>query len=216
MTIRGLRIFLSVIDTDCNFTKTAELLNLTQPAISQAIRELEEHYSIKLFGKNGKRLVLTEGGKVFEAEARRVVAILDEMERKSRNWDAEGILRIGASITIGTCFLPFYVKEFQKQYPKLRIKALINQSGILEEGLLRNSIDIALMEGIPSSDALKSEEYMDDYLVPVASPEVADVGAVLTIEEFRKKRFILREKGSGTRTIFDRETEAEGFTITPA
>ena len=73
MTIRGLRIFLSVIDTDCNFTKTAELLNLTQPAISQAIRELEEHYSIKLFGKNGKRLVLTEGGKVFEAEARRVV-----------------------------------------------------------------------------------------------------------------------------------------------
>ena len=215
MTIRDLRIFLSVIDTDCNFTKTAELLNLTQPAVSQAIHELEEHYSIKLFGKNGKRLVLTEGGKVFEAEARRVVAILDEMERKSRNWDAEGILRIGASITIGTCFLPFYVKEFQKQYPKLRIKALINQSGILEEGLLRNSIDIALMEGIPSSDALKSEEYMDDYLVPVASPEVAEDGAVLTIEEFRKKRFILREKGSGTRTIFDRETEAEGFTITP-
>ena len=215
MTIRDLRIFLSVIDTDCNFTKTAELLNLTQPAVSQAIHELEEHYSIKLFGKNGKRLVLTEGGKIFEAEARRVVAILDEMERKSRNWDAEGILRIGASITIGTCFLPFYVKEFQKQYPKLRIKALINQSGILEEGLLRNSIDIALMEGIPSSDALKSEEYMDDYLVPIASPEVAEDGAVLTIEEFRKKRFILREKGSGTRTIFDRETEAEGFTITP-
>ena len=189
--------------------------SLEKEAIDEAVKEIEKQYNIKLFEKIGRSLTLTEGGKAFAASARKAIDILDEMERKSRNWDDEGILRIGASITIGTCFLPFYVKEFQKQYPKLRIKALINQSGILEEGLLRNSIDIALMEGIPSSDALKSEDYMDDYLVPVASPEVAEDGAVLTIEEFRKKRFILREKGSGTRTIFDRGTEAEGFTITP-
>lgn len=216
MNIRNLKILIRIVDEGCSFTKAAITMDMTQPAVSQAVKEIEKQYNIKLFEKIGRSLTLTEGGKAFAASARKAIDILDEMERNTTGWDEEGILRVGTSITIGTCFLPSFVKEFHNRYPKMEIHALINQSGILEEGLLKNTLDIVLMEGIPRSNALISEEFLDDKLVPICSSSGPfKDGEVIEPAIFRKCRFLLREQGSGTRTIFDRETERIGFRVEP-
>ena len=112
--------------------------------------------------------------------------------------------------------LSYIICKFHNRYPKMEIHALINQSGILEEGLLKNTLDIVLMEGIPRSNVLISEEFLDDKLVPICSSSGPfKDGEVIEPAIFRKCRFLLREQGSGTRTIFDRETERIGFRVEP-
>ena len=216
MTIRHLTIFLSVFDHGCNTTRAAEALHMTQPAVSLAIRELEQYYGVHLFDRIGRRLKLTEAGQRFQVYAAQIRTLFDDMERQMRDWDAFGLLRVGASITIGSQFLPHYVKAFYQQFPGTQVRVLVATSGQLEQKLLRDELDFALIEGVPHAASFHVEEYMDDHLV-VLCP--ADSGyqpdQEISIEEFRRQNFLLREQGSGTREVFDRAVEAAGFSVTP-
>ena len=102
MTIRHLKIFLSICSNDCSTTKAAENLHMTQPAVSLAIKELESHYGIALFDRIGRRLQITQAGLRFKEYASHITTLFDDMEKKMLNWDSFGILRVGASITIGS------------------------------------------------------------------------------------------------------------------
>lgn len=81
MTIRHLKIFLAVCDNDFNTTKASEEIHTTQPAVSLAIKELEQYYGVTLFDRIGRRLWITEGGRKFQEYARHIIALFDEMER---------------------------------------------------------------------------------------------------------------------------------------
>lgn len=217
MTIRHIKIFLALCENACNTTKTAEVLLMSQPAVSLAIKELEQYYGVQLFDRMGRRLALTEAGCHFREYAGQISLLFDGMEKEMRDWDAFGLLRVGASITIGSQFLPCYVKAFYSRYPGTDVRVLIGPSEQLEHKLVRNELDLALIEGVPHLPSLISEEYMEDRLTvicPVAGPFRR--GQRLTLEEFKGQRFLLREKGSGTREVFDRVTESAGFSVVPA
>ena len=147
MTLRHLEIFCAVC-AQGSFTRAAEKLNMAQPAVSAAVRELEEYYGVKLFDRISRRLYLTEAGKRFQQYASHVASLFDDMEKEMRDWEALGVLRIGASITIGSWLLPGYVKRFSKKYPGMDVRVSVEQSERLEKRLLNNELDFALMEGV--------------------------------------------------------------------
>ena len=109
MTLRHMIIFRTVCESDCNSTRAADRLHMTQPAISLAIKELEQYYGVRLFDRIGRRLKITDSGKLFLQYAIHITDLFEDMETGLRDWDSKGILRVGASITIGSQFLPGYV-----------------------------------------------------------------------------------------------------------
>lgn len=216
MTIRHMKIFLSVCENNCNTTHAAEAMHMTQPAVSLAIKELEQYYGIRLFERIGRRLVITEVGQKFLSYARHISSMFDEMERGMRDWDAFGLLRVGASVTIGSQFLPSYVKTFYHCYPGTQIRVTIAPSRKLEEKLLSNELDMALIEGIAHEPSLLCEEYMEDELTVICPRGQFEPWQELTLEQFRAQPFLLREHGSGTREVFERTIEEAGFSVTPS
>lgn len=216
MTLRHIKIFLAVYQCGCNTTRAAQALHMTQPAVSLAIRELESYYGVALFERIGRRLSITQTGLNFHTYASHIAALFDEMEAGLRNWDHFGVLRVGASITVGAQFLPSYVKIFRALYPEADIQVKVAPTLHLEDDILNNHLDLALVEGIPHSPALVSQEYMEDHLIIICPPNGPfHQGQILTQEQFRQQKFLLRERGSGTREEFEHVIEAAGFTVNP-
>ena len=117
-----MKIFSAVYRTG-SVTKAAQELHLAQPSLSVAIRELESYYGVCLFERIGRRMHPTQSGETLYGYASHIVALFDDMEKQMRNWDSLGVLRVGASITIGTYILPALLHEYQMQTPELRIEA---------------------------------------------------------------------------------------------
>lgn len=217
MTLRHLKIFLALYDHQFNTSKTAEYLHMTQPAVSIAIKELERYYGTLLFDRINHRLKITQAGLQLKEYASHMLSLFDEMEKNMKNWDASGILCIGSSITIGCQFLPDYVKTFSSIYPNVKIKALVSSSDQLEQKILNNELDLALIEGVVHSPDLIAIDYMKDHLTVISSANGPFIkGQQITIEEFKKQEILLREHGSGTRETIDNVIEAAGFSIEPS
>lgn len=216
MTIRHLKIFLTVCDHNYNTTKAAEKLLISQPAISLAIRELEQYYGVILFDRIGRRLSITEAGRKFREYSAHIISLFDDMETGMRNWDTFGILRVGSSITIGSQFLPYYVKAFYSRFPGTEVRVSIGPSEQLEQKLSNNELDFALIEGICHIPSFISKEYMEDWLTVICPADsLFFQGQEITIDQFRRQKFLLRERGSGTRETFERVIEEAGFSVTP-
>lgn len=217
MTLRHMRIFLAVVDSGCNTTRAAEALGMAQPAVSLAIRELETYYGVALFDRIGRRLRITPAGERLREYAARIDTLFEDMEQGMRDWDAFGVLRAGASLTIGSMFLPGYVRDFGAVCPGVQVRALVAPSDELEQKILAGALDIALIEGSVHSGALVSRAYMRDRLTLIASPGSGFApGQEITREQLAAQRFLLREPGSGTREVFDRAAERAGLSIAPA
>lgn len=216
MTIRHIKNFLSVLENGCNTTKAARALHMTQPAVSLAIRELEQHYGVMLFDRMGRRLMITPAGQQFGEYASHIRSLFDSMEKGMGSWDQFGTLRIGASITIGSQFLPQYIRTFKNIHPGTEIRVWVSPSDLLEEKLLKNELDFALMEGLVHHPSLIMEPYLDDRLEVICAAGSFPRGTVLSLEEFQKQTLLLREPGSGTREVFDRAMEAAGITVAPS
>ena len=214
MTIRHIHIFLAVCECRNNITKAAAKLYMTQPAVTVAIREIEKEYGILLFDRISKRLFLTEAGKRFREYATRISALFDDMEKDLKGWDSSGIMRIGASITIGSQFMPSYVEAFSALHPHADVRVVIGPSNLLEKDLTVNRLDFALVETPIHEKALTAEAYMEDSL-SIICPARAPFrpGQVLTKDEFQHQRLLLRERGSGTREVFDQAIERAGITV---
>lgn len=216
MTIRHLKIYMAVCSNNCNTTKAAEKLHMTQPAISLAIRELEQYYGIALFDRIGRRLKITEAGLKFLEYTSHILSLFDDMEKNMKNWDSFGILRIGCSITIGSQFMPNYVKAFYECCHGAEVQTFIAPLAQLEAKLQNNELDFALIEGISRVPSFVSDEYMEDWLTVICSPTSGfHHGQEISIDEFRQQKFLLRERGSGTRETFERATEEAGFSVSP-
>ena len=215
MTLRHLRIFVAVCETG-SVTAAGEKLYIAQPSVSLAISELEDFYGLKLFDRISKRMSITESGKRFLQYATHIVSLFDDMEKEVKNYDTTGVIRIGTSITIGNCLLIEYIKAFKETHPLIKVQVSINNSYSIEQEILNNHLDIGLIEGEVHSMYIKSEPFMDDELVLITSTEhpLAKLGEV-DIDMLKFEDFILREKGSAGREIFDAVMAASGFTIVP-
>jgi LysR family transcriptional regulator, transcriptional activator of the cysJI operon len=203
MTIRNLEIFVRVADLG-NMTAAAQSLYIAQPTVSQAISEIESHYGIKLFDRLAKRLYITESGKQLLSYARHIIALDEEMELAMKDPEKSGILKVGASLTIGAELMPKLASGFQEKHGELRIHAVVRNTADIENLILRNDIDFALVEGIVHSKSIIAEPFMDDELALVCGKSHALYGIrSVTLEELLKHDFVVREQGSGTRELFE-------------
>ena len=215
MTLRHLKIFVSVF-CHSSITKASSELHLAQPSVSVAIRELEDYYGVRLFDRLGRRIVPTEEGKVFYGYASHILSAFDEMETQVRNSDRLGILRVGASITIGTCLLPELVKRCQAKLPGLRIVVSVCNSAEVETAVLTNQVDVGLIETNPSSDDFTALPFMEDSLCAIAAPGHPLAGEKpVTLSDLAQYPFLMREKGSAGREILDAAFALQGLSVQP-
>ena len=204
MTLRHLKIFIAVVDCG-SMTAASKALFIAQPTVSQAISELENYYGIKLFDRLSRRLYITESGKQFLSYARHITALSDEMDQMIKNPDKSGILRVGASLTVGAYFLQKAVREFAATHPAFRIQAAIKNTKDIENLILKNEIDFGIVEGVVHNPDLRSEAFMDDELILACGKEhPLYMKHNIPFSEVENMEFISREQGSGTRELFER------------
>ena len=146
MTLRHMKIFVAVYQQK-SITLASNSLHLAQPSVSLAIRELEEYYHIRLFDRLSRRIYPTENGHRFYEYALHIVSLFSEMENKIPAWDANAPLHIGSSITLGTCLIPSLVKAYQEQHPEIKIYVTVKNTGTIEQAVVDNQLDFALVEG---------------------------------------------------------------------
>lgn len=215
MTLRHMKIFISVYKHK-SVTKAAESLNMTQPAVSRAIQEIEGYYGVRLFERINRRLSVTELGKRFYERVLQITESFDIMEKELRNWDNIGILRVGASITIGSFLLPDIASKFSRDFSGVELYAVVSNGKTLEKKLLENELDVALIEGGVNEERLYAEPFRSDRLVLVLPPDSPLLEKkALCLKDIAKEKFLLREKGSVGRQMLDGVFEARGLPLKP-
>lgn len=201
MDVRDLQIFLSVAK-HLNYTRAAEEVNLSQPSVSVRMRQLEQDLGSKLFEQLGKRVALTEAGKLLVPYAGRVMAAMDDARYAMGELQGleRGSLRIGASTTPGMYLIPRTIAHFKQRCPKIEIHLAVKDTRQIEEGVIRNEFDFGFVGGHLAGDEVDVVPWMTDQLVLVIPPNhLLARKKVIKVADLRKERFIVREPGSATR-----------------
>jgi DNA-binding transcriptional LysR family regulator len=213
MTIRHLKIFIEVAQCG-NMTAAASKLFISQPTASQAIRELEEHYGVLLFERLSKRLYITEAGKKLLFYAKEVVKEFDSLESKMNNLNKKDKIRVGATISVGDCILSDLIHRCIEENPNVEIYSFVGNTETIEEKLLSNELDIAIVEGKVKSQDLIVKPELEDYLVLICSTKHPFAQKkIIKTDELRDENFAMREKGSGTRELFEEYMLNNGMPI---
>ena len=203
MADRRLQVFYTVARL-LSFTKAAETLHMTQPAVTFQVRQLEDHFDTRLFDRTHNRVALTEAGHKAYESAEQIFSLYAEMENtvKELTDDVSGALTMGASTTIAEYMLPALLRGFTLEFPDINLKLKVsNTEGIVS--MIENSmIDLGVVEGPVSNKNLLVEVCRIDQLVVVVPPghEIADRKSI-PLEEVMNFPFICREEGSGTREV---------------
>ena len=197
-----------------NFTRTAELLNLTQPAVTQHVRALQDHFRVKLVDLVGRKTVLTDAGRFLAARAEMLLGNVEALEREMREFAdlRAGELRIGATVTIGTYALPDLVARFRVVAPAVRLHVDVENTQAMALAVKAGRVSLALVEGPLADDDLAIETYARDELVLIVAPAnpFAKKRKRLVVADLSGAPFIFREDGSGTRTQVERALFAAG------
>ena len=216
MTLRHMKIFVAVCEEN-SITKAAERLHMAQPAVSIAVKELENYYEVKLFDRISKRLYLTDIGRNFLDYAAHIVSLFDDVQNNIFQWERSGKLRVGASMTIGTHLMPEYVSAFYQKHPQSHIEVFIGNSDLIEKRLLQNDLDFALIEGTVHSDSILCDTYKKDRLAVICCPSNPLCQTdTITTRQLLSQPLLLREPGSGTRELFDHIMASYEYTYTPS
>ena len=203
MTIRHLKIFIEVAESG-KMTAAAEKLFISQPTVSQAIRELEEYYGVLLFERLNRKLYITEAGKKLLSYAKIVVRQYDTLEEKMFSLNKVEKIRIGATVTVGECVLSDIINRLRKENPRVTIYSYANNTEIIEEKLLNGEIDIGIVEGkVKSNDLIVIPEMKDRLVLICSTDHPFAKKRTINIKELNDQEFAMREKGSGTRELFE-------------
>lgn len=215
MTIRHLRIFLAVYD-ELNMTVAANKLFMTQPSISQAIKELEDYYGVLLFERLSRRLYVTESGERLYQYATHIIKLFDELEDNLKENAVQKKLTIGANYTVGVALINKYIEEFEKLYPDSEIRVIVNKASILIEMIRKNELDLALIEEVLNESDLIVDYFCDDRIVIVAEPDHhLFAQEQVTAYDIINEHLLLREKGAGVRNLFELRMNEIGLYIKP-
>ena len=203
MSIRHLLIFMTVAEQG-SMSAAARALYLSQPTVSQAIRELETHYNGLLFERFGKKLYLTDRGKLLLPQARELVHSFQHLEEMMLNQGQSPTLKLGSTITVGTCLTPDLILELRQAFPDLNVYSYVSNTRDIEKKLLRSELDAAVVEGEIQSSDLVVLPIIDDTLVLAAGKEHPFYNKeYLTVQELNNQKYAVREAGSGTRQLFE-------------
>lgn len=215
MTLRHMKIFVSVCKEN-SITLAAKKLYISQPAVSNAIKELEAYYGAPLFDRISKKLYLTEAGKTVYHYAIHINSLFEELENSIKSSESIGQLKIGSSITIGTHLMPDYIKDFSKRFPNIQVHVTIDSSDVIEKLVLDNELDFALIEGIVHSENIISKDFIKDELIVICDLENPLLKKVnVSVDDLSTQHFLMREKNSGTRELAESILSLHNISLHP-
>ena len=216
LTLRQLQCF-SAVARNLSFTKAADELHLTQPAVSMQIRQLEQQAGLPLTEQFGKKIHLTEAGEEVYRYARSILQQVDEMDDvldRLKGFSG-GRLRI-AAISSANYFTPRLLGTFHQRYPDVSVSMNVtNQKAVLRL-VLDNEVDMAIMGQPPSDARIEAIPFMDNPLIIVAPPDHRLAKRKrIQLKELEKEVFLIREPGSGTRGAMERFFRQQKLKLTP-
>jgi DNA-binding transcriptional LysR family regulator len=208
-----LKVF-RVVAQHLNFRRAAEELLLTQPAVTQQIKALEEEYGVSLFDRAGGRISLTSSGKLLLPYAEQLKALSDaSFEAIAKNAGIHaGQLTLGASQTIGQYLLPNFVARFLQVNPRVEISAISGNTDEILEALVAHKIQLSMIEGPALRTDIRVVPFLEDHMVLVvpAGHEWADLE--IGLEDFVQAPLVTREIGSGSRRVIENALQEAGQT----
>lgn len=213
MSDRRLQVFHTVAQV-LNFTRAAELLHMTQPAVTHQIRQLEEEFNARLFDRSNNRISLTAAGERVLEYADRILTLYAEMQEsvKTLTGDRTGLVTLGASTTIAEYMLPGLLGGFRQCFPEVQIRLRVANTDAVVAMVADNSIELGVVESDVDNQLLRVEQCQQDELFVIVPPEhaLSDRSSV-TPNDLLGCPFIHREDGSGTRSVIEKYFMAQGI-----
>lgn len=202
LNLHRLWIFVQVVECG-GFSAAAQKIYMSQPSVSNQVRQLEQSLHTTLIDRSGSRIRPTAEGEVLLEYARRVFLLADEAV--SAIGEVSGLVVgrvvVGGTTTVGTYLLPPLVASFRKQHPGIECDIFTGNAGEVTRALLGGDIGLAILAGRPASAQVLSEQVLDDRVVLVVPPDHPLAGQHVEPDALAKERFLVREQGSQTRQL---------------
>jgi len=212
MADRRLQVFHAVAK-HLSFTKAAEALFMTQPAVTFQVKQLEEHFNTRLFERGHGRNTLTPAGLLVLEYAEKILALSAELDLRLKEMTGEvgGLLLVGASTTIAEFLLPQVLGDFKSKYPKVQPRLTVANSETVENRVAEHTLDIGFIEARSHRDSVTTDICCEDELQAVCAPShpLARLKTA-TPKQLAQYPFISREAGSGTREVIDEYLQQAG------
>lgn len=206
-----LSVFVTVAEKK-NFSRAAEELHMTQPAVSQYIRTLEQTIGTKLLERNNKYVRLNKAGEIVYHHAKEILGLytkmhdlVDDLTNKT-----SGSLSIGASYTFGEYVLPHIIADMHKRYPLIHPSIMIGNSKDIAELVKKHQLDVGIIEGELQDKQLTIEPFATDCMYVIASAN-KKWSEDISIRQLEEETWIVREEGSGTREATERMFQTFGI-----
>ncbi|GGY69919.1 transcriptional regulator [Cellvibrio zantedeschiae] len=202
-SLRQLEVLVA-IGRESSVSRAAEALSMTQSATSMALAELERQFNTRLFDRQGKRLQLNTEGRELLPRAMELLDRAQELEALLEGKIGTGSLRIGATLTIGNYLATLLIGDYMQQNPGSRVELAVQNTSTIIDQVAHFKLDLGLIEGDSYHPDLQITPWVDDELVIFAAPDhpLASKSGV-KLQDLINENWILRERGSGTRQVFD-------------
>jgi DNA-binding transcriptional LysR family regulator len=215
MTLEQLRVFIAVAEQQ-HFTRAAEELCITQPAVSASVAAIESRYKVQLFHRIGRRVELSEAGHLLLQEARLVLQQVSVMEQALQELIGleRGVLQLGASKTLAHSWLSPLVHQFHREHPGVRIILNVTNTAQVIQQLLMGNIELGLVEGEANSPSLCREVIGGDTMILVVGPKHPWwTRKKISLEDMQETNWVVREVGSGSRQFLESTIATYGIQL---
>lgn len=205
MTIRSLEIFVKVAECG-KMSEVARNMYITQSSVSQVISEIEKEYGVKLFERISKKLYLTEAGKKLLRYGRHLLSINEEMNDCMKHCAKNIRIRVGATVTVGTCVISPIILELYEVNPLIEPEVFVEDTRLIAKKLLNSELDIAIVEGKIKHPDIVTKSIINDHLVLICSNKHEFYKRdYINVSELSNQPLIMRELGSGTRAQLENQ-----------
>ncbi|WP_211232071.1 LysR substrate-binding domain-containing protein [Pseudoduganella violaceinigra] len=211
LTLRQLEVFVAIANQNGHVTRAAQTIGMTQAAASMAIADLEQQLDAKLFDRIGKQLVLNETGRILLHRAQEVLDRAGEIQMLAAGGKSVFDIRIGASVTVGNHLLPPVLARFKHRFPNGQIRVLRYNTEQVLARLSDFSIELGFVEGPVEDSNFLTFPWKKDTLTIFAPAGHPLAGKKLAAADLTAAPWVMREPGSGTRTVFERALAANGI-----
>jgi DNA-binding transcriptional LysR family regulator len=215
MDTRQLAAFCAVVERK-SFSEAAERLGVTQPAVSQQIRSLEERVGQQLLDRSGRRVEPTEAGNRLYRSAQRLLALERQLLEEVAG-NAEGPLRgqlaMGASTGPGGTFVPVLLCEFAEANPEITVDLAISDTQTIVDRVARRELELGIVGFTPRNRSVEYEPFFRDEVVLVCPPGHKFAGRTISLDELRGERLIAMQEGAGVRQVIDDELRQKGMRL---
>lgn len=213
MTLHHLEIFVAVCREKTTHA-AAEVLNISQPAVSKAISDLEKYYQIKVFERINHRLYLTSVGKLLLTYAQNLLDLNEEMEHEIRLKENMNHIRIGASVSVGTYLVPQYIQKLKDQVEGLTYEVVVNNTSDIENKVDNYQLDLGIVEGhVDNKNFIVKNIEEDELVLVVKATHPLLIKKEIEYSDLENYPFIIREQGSSNRNQLELFLKEKGIQL---